>query len=306
MKKVKSDFSIKNLENISGIKAHTIRIWEKRYKLLSPERTNTNIRKYSLESLRKLLNITLLYKKGFKISKIANLEPHSIPLLVREIALENSSENISINALKLSMVNFDVGMFDAKYEALIKNNGFEFVFFKIFVPLMTELGILWQTGAICPSHEHFVTSLIKQKIHIQTEKFQKNKYLASNPKFVIFLPDNEIHELSILFLNYLILNKGFQTIFLGQSIPIESLKTLLSQKDILHFVTYITVQPSKNDVLKFIKSFDENLIKDLENKLSIFGPVVKYINLEEVPSNIFIHHDHETFVEQFLNQPVFA
>jgi len=306
MKKVKSDFSIKNLENISGIKAHTIRIWEKRYKLLSPERTNTNIRKYSLESLRKLLNITLLYKKGFKISKIANLEPHSIPLLVREIALENSSENISINALKLSMVNFDVGMFDAKYEALIKNNGFEFVFFKIFVPLMTELGILWQTGAICPSHEHFVTSLIKQKIHIQTEKFQKNKYLTSNPKFVIFLPDNEIHELSILFLNYLILNKGFQTIFLGQSIPIESLKTLLSQKDILHFVTYITVQPSKNDILKFIKSFDENLIKDLENKLSIFGPVVKYINLEEVPSNIFIHHDHETFVEQFLNQPVFA
>ena len=173
MKKVKSDFSIKNLENISGIKAHTIRIWEKRYKLLSPERTNTNIRKYSLESLRKLLNITLLYKKGFKISKIANLEPHNIPLLVREIALENSSENISINALKLSMVNFDVGMFDAKYEALIKNNGFEFVFFKIFVPLMTELGILWQTGAICPSHEHFVTSLIKQKIHIQTEKIPK-------------------------------------------------------------------------------------------------------------------------------------
>ena len=104
----------------------------------------------------------------------------------------------------------------------------------------------------------------------------------------------------------MILNKGFQTIFLGQSIPIESLKTLLSQKDILHFVTYITVQPSKNDVLKFIKSFDENLIKDLENKLSVFGPVVKYINLEEVPSNIFIHHDHETFVEQFLNQPVFA
>tara|TARA_B100000963_G_C22629231_1_gene673998 strand:+ start:140 stop:1060 length:921 start_codon:yes stop_codon:yes gene_type:complete len=306
MKKVKSDFSIKNLENISGIKAHTIRIWEKRYKLLSPERTNTNIRKYSLESLRKLLNITLLYKKGFKISKIANLEPHNIPLLVREIALENSSENISINALKLSMVNFDVGMFDAKYEALVKNNGFEFVFFKIFVPLMTELGILWQTGAICPSHEHFVTSLIKQKIHIQTEKFQKNKYLTSNPKFVIFLPDNEIHELSVLFLNYLILNKGFQTIFLGQSIPTESLKTLLSQKDILHFVTYITVQPSKNDVLKFIKSFNENLIKDLDNKLSVFGPVVKYINLEEVPSNIFIHHDHETFVEQFLNQPVFA
>ena len=97
MKKVKSEFSIKNLENISGIKAHTIRIWEKRYKLLSPERTNTNIRKYSLASLRKLLNINLLYKNGFKISKIANLEPEKIAPLVREIALENNTENISLN-----------------------------------------------------------------------------------------------------------------------------------------------------------------------------------------------------------------
>ena len=211
MKKVKSEFSIKNLENISGIKAHTIRIWEKRYKLLSPERTNTNIRKYSLESLRKLLNINLLYKNGFKISKIANLEPEKIAPLVREIALENNTENISINALKLAMVNFDVGMFDTKYKILVENNGFEYVFFKIFVPLMTELGILWQTGAICPSHEHFVTSLIKQKIHVQTEKIQNKKFVEkSSPKFVVFLPENEIHELSILYLNYLVLSKGFQ------------------------------------------------------------------------------------------------
>ena len=198
--------------------------------LLSPERTNTNIRKYSLDSLRKLLNVTLLYKEGFKISKIANLEPKEIPNIVREIALENSSENISINAFKLAMVNFDVAMFDTKYKILLENNGFEFVFFKIFVPLMTELGILWQTGAICPSHEHFITSLIKQKIHVQTEKIQNKKVTGqSSSKFAIFLHDNEIHELSILFLNYLILSKGYHTIFLGQSIPLKSLKTLLSQ-----------------------------------------------------------------------------
>ena len=226
MKKVKSSFNIKDLEHISGIKAHTIRIWEKRYKLLSPERTDTNIRKYSLDSLRKLLNITLLYKEGFKISKIANLEPNEIPAIVRQIALENNSENISINAFKLAMVNFDVVMFDSKYKILVENNGFEFVFFKIFIPLMTELGILWQTGAICPSHEHFITSLIKQKIHVQTEKTQNKKNIyESSPKFVVFLPDNEIHELSILFLNYLILSKGYQTIFLGQSIPIKGQST---------------------------------------------------------------------------------
>tara|TARA_B100001287_G_C22581572_1_gene481182 strand:+ start:52 stop:975 length:924 start_codon:yes stop_codon:yes gene_type:complete len=305
MRKVKSEFSIKNLENISGIKAHTIRIWEKRYKLLSPERTNTNIRKYSLESLRKLLNITLLYKNGFKISKIANLEPENIPSLVRDISLENNSENISINALKLAMVNFDVGMFDTKYKILVDNNSFDYVFFKIFVPLMTELGILWQTGAICPSHEHFVTSLIKQKIHVQTEKIQNKKFVEeSSTKYVVFLPENEIHELSILYLNYLVLSKGFHTIFLGQSIPIKSLKTLLSQNEVLHFVTYITVQPSRNDISNYIKSFYENIIFEKKNKLSIFGPQAKSLTSQRLPENVFVFNDHETFVEQFLTQPV--
>ncbi len=306
MKKVKSSFSIKDLEHISGIKAHTIRIWEKRYKLLSPERTDTNIRKYSLDSLRKLLNITLLYKKGFKISKIANLEPKNIPLFVREIALENNSESISINALKLAMVNFDVEMFDVKYKILVQNNTFEFVFFKVFVPLMIELGILWQTGAICPSHEHFITSLVKQKIHVQSEKIQ-NKIVGgkSFPKFAIFLPENEIHELSILFLNYLILSKGYQTIFLGQSMPVKSLKTLLSQADLIHFVTYITIKPSKGDISKFVSLFNETLIKGSKNKLSIFGPQIKYLINKQIPDNIFFHSNHESFIEQFLTEPVF-
>ena len=305
MQNVKSEFSIKNLENISGIKAHTIRIWEKRYKLLSPERTDTNIRKYSLESLRKLLNINLLYKNGFKISKIANLEPEKISPIVREIALENNTENISINALKLAMVNFDVVMFDIKYKILVENNGFEYVFFRIFVPLMAELGILWQTGAICPSHEHFVTSLIKQKIHVQTEKIQNKKSVEkSSPKFVVFLPENEIHELSALYLNYLVLSKGFQTIFLGQSIPIKSLKTLLSQNQVLHFITYITVQPSRSNISNYIKLFYENILTGKKNKLSIFGPQAKFLESQQLPENVFVFKNHETFVEQFLTQPV--
>ncbi|MDA7699102.1 MerR family transcriptional regulator, partial [Flavobacteriaceae bacterium] len=107
MKKIKSTFSIKNLENISGIKAHTLRIWEKRYNLLEPERTDTNIRRYSLESLKTLLNVTLLYNHGFKISKIASLSSDEIPDLVRNIALKSNSEQVSINAFKLAMINFD-------------------------------------------------------------------------------------------------------------------------------------------------------------------------------------------------------
>ncbi len=246
MKRIKNSFSIKNLENISGIKAHTIRIWEKRYDLLSPERTDTNIRRYSLDSLRKLLNITLLYNHGFKISKIANLNAEEIPILVRDIALKSNSEQVSINAFKLAMVNFDTTLFDATFDELLTKNDFSFIFIHIFVPLMKELGILWHTGAISPTHEHFITNLVKQKIHIQTEIIQRGNDPSINaPKFVLFLPENEIHELTILFLNFYILSYGHKTIFLGQSIPTDSLRTLLSYSTSLHFVTYLTVEPNK-------------------------------------------------------------
>ena len=148
--------------------------------------------------------------------------------------------------------------------------------------------------------------MIKQKIHVQTEKIQTNKFLTEpTPKFVDFLPDNEIHELGILFLNFLILSKGFQTIFLGQSIPTNSLKTLLTQNSKLHFVTYLTIKPSKVDILKFANSFNEYLLKGSENKLSIFGPQTKSILSKNLPDNVFIYSHHEAFIEEFLNEPVF-
>ena len=196
---------------------------------MRPERTDTNIRRYSLNSLRELLNITLLYNHGFKISKIASLDQDEIPIMVREIALKSNSEQVTINAFKLSMVNFDTVLFDATFEEIILQNDFEFEFINIFMPLMKELGILWQTNAISPSHEHFITNLIKQKIHIQTELLQKEYIPQHNNKvFVLYLPEDEIHELGILFLNYFILNHGYRTVFLGQSLQTESLQTLLS------------------------------------------------------------------------------
>ena len=307
MKRIKNSFSIKNLENISGIKAHTIRIWEKRYNLLQPERTDTNIRRYSLDSLRKLLNITLLYNHGIKISKIANLPEKEIPFLVREIALKSSSEQVSINAFKLSMVNFDITMFDATYDELMNKNDFSFIYLNIFVPLMSGLGILWQTGAISPSHEHFITNLIKQKIHIQTELMQRDSTPQINAStFVLYLPENEIHELSILFLNYYVLNNGFKTIFLGQSIPTISLKTLLSYSPSLHFVTYVTVEPNKEEINDYLAHFNKELIENTANQLSIFGPQVQYIDKTLVASGINVYDKIEDFVEEQLNLSVFV
>ena len=307
MKRIKSTFSIKNLENLSGIKAHTLRIWEKRYNLLEPERTDTNIRRYSLDSLKRLLNVTLLYNHGFKISKIASLNEEEIPELVRSIALKSNSEQVAINAFKLSMINFDYDLFDTNYNEILQHHDFQYVFLNVFMPLMRELGILWQTGAISPSHEHFITNLIKQKIHLQTELLQRKKSKrGEHPIFVIFLPENEIHELGVLYLNYLILNSGFRTIFLGQSLQTTSLETLYSYNTKFYFVTYLTVEPNKDEIMPFISQFHENLLKDRDSKLLIFGPQQIEINTDKLPGQVELFRSVESFIAKYLEEKVFV
>ena len=303
MDRIKSSFSIKNLEHISGIKAHTIRIWEKRYNLLSPERTDTNIRRYSLDSLRKLLNVNLLYSNGVKISKIAKLNTDEISQLVRQISLESKSEQTSINTFKLAMVNFDISLFDLTFDELINEKDLEFVYMNVFVPLMMELGILWQTNTISPSHEHFITNLIKQKIHVQTDLIQaKKENRTDDPWFILFLPENEIHELSLLFLNQLILSKGFKTIFLGQSLPSDSLSTFLNFNTKIHFVTFCTVEPNPDKMNEFVEDFNEQILLKSDSTLSIFGNRTKDITLEILPSKVYTFTGLDKFKADFLNR----
>ena len=307
MDRIKSTFSIKNLENISGIKAHTLRIWEKRYNLLEPERTDTNIRRYSLESLRKLLNVTLLNNHGFKISKIASLNQDEIPKLVRSIALKSNSEQVAINAFKLSMINFDYELFDTNYEEVLQHHDFEYLFMQVFMPLMKELGILWQTGAISPAHEHFITNLVKQKIHLQTEFLQKNKFEQNqHPIFVLFLPENEIHELGILYLNYLILSKGYRTIFLGQSLQTSSLQTLYSYETQYNFVSYFTVEPNKDEIMSYLQDFHSQLLENYDSKLILFGPQQIAIDKSKLPEKIEMHRSVESFVFKYFSENVFV
>ena len=307
MQRVKSTFSIKNLENLSGIKAHTIRIWEKRYNLLSPERTDTNIRRYSLDSLRKLLNITLLYNHGFKISKIADLDVDEIPILVRDIALKSNSEQVAINAFKLAMVNFDTVMFDATYDELLKRYSFFHLLTQVFSPLMQELGILWQTGAISPSHEHFVTHLVKQKIHIQTELLQRDTMPKNNREvFVLFLPENEIHELGLLFLNYYLSSQGCKTIFLGQSITTESLETLFTYTTSITFVTHFTVEPNKDSIDEYLLNFYNSILKETSSKLLIFGPQQVQIEQSKLPQKIEVFKSVDAFRVSYFNENIFV
>ena len=307
MNNIKSTFSIKNLETFSGIKAHTLRIWEKRYNLLEPERTETNIRRYSLDNLRKLLNVTLLYNHGFKISKISSLSLEEISDSVGNIALKENSEQIAINALKLAMINFDCELFNKTYDEFISHRKFEFIFMDVFMPLMKELGILWQTGAISATHEHFITNLIKQKIHVQTERVQLSiKKNTDHPVFVLFLPENEIHELGILYLNYLTLSKGLRTILLGQSIQISSLENLYTYKKSFNFVTYLTVEPNKKEIMPYLNLFNEKLLLNTNSKLIIFGPQQTKIDINNLPNKIELYRSVETFINNYFEEKLYA
>lgn len=297
MSLVKKTFSIKDLENLSGIKAHTIRIWEKRYNLLSPERTQTNIRMYSLLSLQKLLNITLLYENGLKISKIAQLTNEEIPLKVREIIDEKSIKNNMMNALKLSMINFDQNLFHNTYNQLVVDLSFREIFKDYFVPLLQELGYLWQTNTISTTHEHFITNFVKQKVYTNTEKVQRLEPVDPNKIFVLFLPENEVHELGILYLNYELNLRGYKSIYLGQSVPIENLEPLLANDNFIEFVTYATVEPSKEKIDKYIQRFKKKILNKKTSRLSILGFQTQYIDLVNKPEQVGVYRGYKELIE---------
>jgi hypothetical protein len=221
--------------------------------------------------------------------------------------LKSNSEQVAINAFKLAMINFDYELFDRNYDEILKHNDFQYLFLNVFMPLMRELGILWQTGAISPSHEHFITNLIKQKLHLQTENLQRNTNFEKNqPIFVIFLPENEIHELGVLYLNFLVINSGFRTIFLGQSLQTSSLETLYSYNSKFYFMTYLTVEPSKEEIMPYLNNFYNDLLKGRDSRLLIFGPQQIEIDTESLPAQIELYRSVEAFISKYLEDAIFA
>lgn len=297
MNNVKNVFSIKDLENLSGIKAHTIRIWEKRYNILMPMRTDTNIRLYDLPSLQKLLNITLLHDYGYKISKIATYSEEKIPALVREIISSKTAKNHAISDFKMAMMNYDQELFFNTYNWLIAEKSFKEIFHDVFIPLMYELGLLWQTDTITPAHEHFISYLIKQKLLIHTEKLQVLKQTNLNKVFVLSLPMNEVHELGLMYLNYEILLHGYKTIYLGESMPIENLRDLKNHFDSIVYVSYLTVQPDKESVNVYVKQMIEEL-SDENSELWYLGRMVEFISDETVLDKISIYKSISELVEK--------
>ena len=271
MNTIKTSFSIKDLENLSGIKAHTIRIWEKRYNLLVPERTDTNIRTYNLRSLQKLMNISFLNSNGYKVSRIAALNEFQIASKVKEISYLGNTETHAFNAFKLAMLNFDQLLFYNTYNRLLEEKSFREVFYDLFIPIIQDIGLLWQKLTITPSHEHFLSVHIRQKVLIHIERIQSANPKPNTKTFVLFLPHNEIHDIGLLFINYELLSRGYHTIYLGESVPIEDLNLLNNLNEDITFVTYFTIKPDPSEVENYLKKLYGEVIKNTNNSVRLIG-----------------------------------
>lgn len=268
---IKTKFSIKDLENFTGIKPHTIRIWEKRYNLLKPSRTDTNIRYYDGDNFVKLLNINLLYKNGFKISKIAEFSENTLLLKVKELTTDKALEEGLLNEFKLAMLNFDAIAFNDAYNKLLSYKTFREIFFDVFIPFLEHVGFLWQYKSIKPMHEHFMSNLIMQKIHSNIERNQVGNLKDINKTFVLFLPMGEIHELGLLYFHYELTLRGYHSIYLGQNIDVDAVKDIKSIYNNIQFISYFTVEPNENAIDDYLESVYNKLLINSNNNFWFLG-----------------------------------
>lgn len=284
---IKQDFTIKDLENISGVKAHTIRIWEKRYSLLDPQRTDTNIRYYTPDDLTKLLNIVLLNNHNYKISQIAKMSQDELITQSRELAFSMAINDEAINSFKVAMFQFDKILFNNTYNKLLHKKTFREIFKDVFIPFLDHIGMLWHTDTLLPAHEHFISNLIAQKIQTNTEKLQYS-ISDTNKTYVLFLPENEIHELGLMYLNYELVLRGHHTIYLGQSLPLNNLNYFLESDREICFITSLTIQPYDDKVEDYFTEIDQ-VMKDTDNTFIAVGRKVQKIREMDLNSNVVLY-----------------
>lgn len=248
-------FTIKDLENLSGIKAHTIRIWEQRYTFLKPGRTGTNIRFYSNEELKMILNVALLNKYGFKISHIDRMNDAEIKERILSLnQLEAQQERI-VNTLIQNMVDLDMDSFESTLNNFIAVRGIEKMILQIIFPFLEKIGILWMTNHINPAQEHLVSNVIRQKLIVGIENISNR--VKVNKTVLLFLPEGEYHELGLLFMNYLLKNRGVNTIYLGNSIPANDVEYVVKLRKPDYLYTHLTTVGPKFNLDKFITNVNK-------------------------------------------------
>lgn len=251
---MESSYSIKDLEHLTGIKAHTLRIWEQRYEIVVPKRTDTNIRTYSDDDLKTLLNVAVLIQKGWRISKIADLSREELSKKVLEEALQNGSQTAQITRLIQACIDLDELTFSQILDASIREAGEEHTFTHLVGGFIHQIGYMWQTDAIGVAHEHFASNLIKQKMYAALDRLKDQRMSLKSPAVLMYLPQDELHELGLLYVHYLLKARGITVVFLGQSLPLEHLAVLFKQSNHFKLVVSVwTTQPARESVDHYVK-----------------------------------------------------
>jgi DNA-binding transcriptional MerR regulator len=275
-------YSIKDVETLSGIKAHTLRMWELRYDFLKPERTDTNIRYYSDEQLKLILNICTLNRNGMRISKIACLEQDQLCKEVEKLSQQNGEPNAVLDALIHSMIDFDEARFEKTLSCAIMKHGFEKAFGELIFPLMQRTGVLWSTGTIRPAQEHFISNLIRRKISAAIE----NQYVKEDQhtkRFALFLPEGETHELMLLFTEYILRERHHHVTYIGSSLPFAELDFINRSFRPDYWVTSFSLAPAEMPLQEYINKMANAFP---QQKIVVGG---KQLDLQKpvLPGNVF-------------------
>ena len=280
-----SSYSIRDLEQLSGIKAHTLRIWEQRYNIIAPKRTDTNIRLYDDQDLKLVLNISLLKEHGYKISEISKMAPEEMNSEVVTISDRTLSYPDQIHALTISMIDLDEERFEKIISTNILKFGFENTMIHIIYPFLSRIGTLWVTGSVGPAQEHFISNLIRQKIIVAIDG-QVVKQTPDSRKFLLFLPEGELHEMGLLFANYMIRARGHKVIYLGQSLPFNEIEFAYKLHTPDYIFTAITSVPSSNDVQPYV---DKLATRFPDATLLLTGYQIVGQDIQAAPNTVIIN-----------------
>lgn len=274
-------FTIKDIENLSGIRAHTIRIWEQRYTFLNPERSDTNIRYYNSEELKTVLNVALLNKYGFKISHISRMSGKEIHEKILSLSQVEAQQERIINTLVQSMVDLDMDLFESIVDNYILARGIEKTIVQLIFPLLEKIGILWVTSHINPAQEHLITNIIRQKLIVGIAGCVS--HIHSNKVVLLFLPEGEHHELGLLFTYYLLKSRGSKVLYIGANAPLKDVEYVakLRKPDFLY--THLT---SVTDNFNFDK-FINNIKAQVPGIPIIISGKLTQLYKKKVPVNIY-------------------
>jgi len=276
-------YSIRDLEKLTGIKAHTIRIWEQRYHLIEPARTDTNIRYYTDENLRHLFNIALLNRHGQKISKLAKMRPEDIALQVAKISQNTASQNAQIDALTLSMIDLDEAGFERIFSNYVAENDFERTMLDLIYPFLDKINLLWLTHSISPAHEKFIGNLIRRKLlsAIDRQPVDVHRDAAT---FVLFTPEGESQELTLLFIQFLLRTRHHKVVYLGANTTLNDLRDVCESMKPDYVFTILQEPLTRQSIQTYINNACHTVS---EGRLLLSGAQM-FVNPIKLPPNALV------------------